>query len=371
MVADMRIPFHRLFRSVQRILLLLLCTAVLAPAAAHAEKELPVISVGAILGLTGPVVSMNQDLRDGAILAAEDLQRLGKANLQLHFEDSRWQPAAAVSAYRSLQMKYKPQAILIAGSGTSLAVKPLTEKDQVVLFSLAAHPQILTNTRFSFRYANRIDRDVQVFATALAAGKPHRTALITTENDWGIEFERLLKDELTKRKIEQDSVLHLPDESDFRSHLLQIFKRKPELLAINSFGLSAAQIILQARQLGFKGPIYANNGLGLSPDALAVLKDKAIGPLHIQVYQDPPAEFTKHFAARFQRQPSLFALMAYNQCELLAEAVRQRNAPAKPAAIADYLRGLGRFAGSYQEIAIGSDGDIVVDTVVKVWEAAG
>ena len=319
------------------------------------------LRIGTILGLTGPVAQMCVEMQRGAQLAAEDLSRDQNLRVTLLAEDSKWQVKDAVAAYRKLHNSNGIRIVQVAGSGITLALKPLTEIDGTLLFSNAAHSEILTKAKYVLRYANRADRDALIFAKAVLGSNPRQVAELAMENDWAAEFDSFFKKELRKAaQLEVFSATHLPEETDFKPALLKLLAAAPDALIVNSFGISAGQIILQARELGFKGSIFANNGFGLSPDAQALVGKRGCTNLIYQGYPLPPPAFQEKYQRRFNEKGGAFALIVYTSFELLGEAALRVGS--NPAALVSYIRGLGSFAGAFQEIQIESNGDMVLDT---------
>ena len=128
----------------KKIIWLLVCHLALASLAlASPDVEL---KVGAIYGLTGPLVSLSSQYKNGALLAQEALKQKGIA-IDITFEDSQWQAKGAVTAYKKLRQAGDINIIHVLGSPMTLALKPLTEADRVLLYSAAAHSEILANSK--------------------------------------------------------------------------------------------------------------------------------------------------------------------------------------------------------------------------------
>ncbi len=125
-----------------RKIIFIFLTVLLGQASLSAEP-LQQFKVGEIIGLTGPMVEFSNYLKDGALLAAEDLRQDGVVDLKIIFEDSEWQATKGLSAYKKLAEFDKVKVFYINSSGVTLAIKPVSEKEGNLVLSLAAHPDII------------------------------------------------------------------------------------------------------------------------------------------------------------------------------------------------------------------------------------
>ena len=116
---------------------------------------------------------------------------------------------------------------------------------------------------------------------------------------------------------------------DFNAQLTNLIGAEPDALVVSALAAEATQIILQARQLGYEGPIIGGNGFN-SP---AVLRDSGAAAEGLIVggawnYGNPnPTEssvrFVEMYEAKFEGQsPDQFAAQAYTGAWLMATAIR-------------------------------------------------
>lgn len=334
--------------------------------AVRAEAEPPTLRIGALYGLTGPMTDLSEQYHRGAQLAARHLRDAGIINIDLIVEDTKWEASAAVTSYRKLRSADSVSIVHILGSGPTLAVKPLTEAEGVLLFTSAAHAAILPNSELILRHANRADHDAEVLVQSLPEAR--QIAVISLENEWARDYANHTQKALhvlrPTAKIAEHT--HLPKESDFRSVLLQAVRSKPELLIINSFGAAAGHLILQARQIGFRGPIVANNGFTLSPDATTVVQGHELGELLVQDYFSPPEEFRKLYHKTFGEEPRHAALLAFDDIEIIGRVAA--SVGVEPKTIVATVKSMGRFEGSFDTIDIEKNGDMLVPTVMRRWQ---
>jgi ABC-type branched-subunit amino acid transport system substrate-binding protein len=250
-----------------------------------------------------------------------------------------------------------------------MAIKPLSERRGMLLYSAAAHSQLLTNSSLVVRHSNDASNDAKILATSIRLKSPKKVAAIYVQNEWGEFYNSRLAESLNHDgAIAFESAAYLPSDTDFRDRLLPLIGHQPDIFVVSSFGAAAGTIIKQLRQLGFHGAIFANNGFVLSRDTLTVLGEAPVLELYFQDYPELPIPFCEAYLARYGKKPSYLALAGYTDIELLASAAAKVGSSAE--AIAKYIRELKHFRGKYESVDISGDGDITLGTVVREWNSA-
>jgi branched-chain amino acid transport system substrate-binding protein len=332
---------------------LLIAISLLLPAVGYAEP----LKVGAIYGLTGPLSSFGGEYRNSAVLA----QEASGGTVSVAFEDSGWDPKTALTAFLSLAHRQHIKVFHVMGAGMSMAIKPVSERQNLLLFSAAAHPELLSGSTNVIRHSNDAANDARILADALMKTAAKKIASLYVDNEWGVFFNARLTQALSRdREIQFFADGYHPSETDFRSRLLALTKDSPDIFVVNSFGAAAGTIIKELRQLGYKNPVYANNGIVLSQDSFAALGSTPVADLYVQDYPELPAEYCQLYFSRFGKVPGYLALAGYTDIELLGFA--NSKVGSAPDAIARFVRGLEKFEGKYLQLKIDGSGDITVNT---------
>ncbi len=351
--------------------ILLLTTFLFCREAAAIDDHTPRsgVKIGAIYGLSGPLADFSKEYKNGAELFMRH-HRLDKDfSLSVIFEDSKWEPKTAVSAFKKLVDVDHVRVVHVMGSSTSLAIKPLSEQSGVFLFSAGAHPDILKDSSLIIRHANIASNDARILADDIFKRLPtaNTIASIYLQNDWGEsynrEFEKSTKSLRPNVKLIAEP--HLPDSTDFKSQLLKLMAQRPDVIMVNSSGPSAGLIIKQYYQMGFKVPLFANNGVVLSETSLNILRQAKIQGFYYQVYPPVNEEFSAEYQSLFGKKPDYLALSAYDDYELIHQAVQ--SAGPEPKALVDFIKHMGQLHGKYETLNISPDGDILINTSVEVF----
>ncbi len=350
--------------------LLLLCVlAVIGVVVTTSQtKPTPVIKIGALYPLTGPVATLGEQFKNGALLAVDDINKKERSRkFELVLEDSQMDPKIAVSAAQKLINADQIKIIHSLGSGVGLAVKPITEQNGVLLFSDAAHPNITKDSRVVLRHSNIAEKDAEVLVEAIRAHTPKTIGLIYINDDWGkaflAQYQKFLLMALPNLVIKSEA--HSSKETNFRTVLLKLTQEKPDIVVIASFGSAPGVIVNQLKELGFQGKIFLNVGLILSADAQKIAGDNLKG-VYYQTFEELPSEFVNRYVTIYGKKPGLFELFAYTDIELIRDAIQKVGE--NPTAMASSIKKLGTFSGTYETVTISSQGDIVVQTHMEQWK---
>ena len=174
-------------------------------------------------------------------------------------------------------------------SGAMLGVAPLAEADGVVLFSgLASNPDIADAGDYIFR--TQIS-DLEVGRTTgdvLWADGVRALATITEETDYaeGVRRTSVAQFETRGGRVVA-AERFTSDTTDFRTPLTKLFAADPDALHIAPQSeFAAGTIVKQARELGYRGPIYGET-ITVGATALDIAGDAATGLKAITAAADP------------------------------------------------------------------------------------
>ena len=113
---------------------------------------------------------------------------------------------------------------------------------------------------------------------------------------------------------------------DFRAQLTKIENTKPDAIVCSALAEEAANIILQARQLGIKVPFIGGNGFN-SPKLFEIAKDAASdtimgGPWSAESDTPVNKAFIAGYKKAYNIEPDQFAAQAYDAMYIAAEALK-------------------------------------------------
>lgn len=234
--------------------------------------ETRILKVGVIFALTGPASQSVKECADGAKVAAEWLNQKGgvavkgdKYQIDLIVEDNKSTPDGAAAATNKLVFKDKVQFIIgPVVPPFAIAMAPITEPNKVLRNNIngVGHPaEMNPNLRYTFSTYKNIDHipfAYQFFLDSYAT--PKRIAIISPEEPGGQIARGAAQKEAENRGLEVVFNEGYPfGTEDFYPILTKALSKKPDAIDM-TVGLAPwfAGIVKQAKQLGFKGPMFAH-----------------------------------------------------------------------------------------------------------------
>jgi branched-chain amino acid transport system substrate-binding protein len=349
--------------TLRRLALLLLGAMLLGPAAGRAE---PPLVVGALLAVTGPASFLGAPEARSLELLVADLNAKGGIagrQVKLVVKDTGASPEKAVSMAR--QLIDEEQAFAIIGpstSGESMAVKPIAQEAKVLLLSCAAAEAIVNPVAsWVFKTAQKdSDAIAQVFA-AMKRQKVTRIGLLSSNTGFG----KAGKDQVEKLAPTAGitvvtSEVYDKAATDLSAEVTKLNAAKVE--AILNWSIEPAQsiVIKNARQLGFKGPIFQSHGFGnlqYAKAAGAAAEGVIFPASRVLVAEEVPAShpqktvlvaYKKAYEGKYGEPASAFGGYAYDALLLLAHAAKAGGAdPARTRAALEATHGFVGVSGVF------------------------
>ena len=300
--------------------------------------------------------------------------------LELVVEDSKCNAADAKVAYNKLTDDEGIKIILgTSCSGAMLGVAPLAEADGVVLFSgLASNPDIANAGDYIFRtQISDIEVGINTGNTLWADGI-RRLATITEETPYAEAVTRTSVAQFEKNGGHVvASETYASDATDFSALLTSLFAANPDALHIAPQSeTSAGNIIKQARELGYEGPIYGET-ISVGTTAQQIAGDAATGMKAITGAPDPNNQKAQEVLANFRERYEYLTLpwhlgSAYDNVYIAAECLRQTGDDQDADGFRDCLYGLTWSGAIGDNYSFDEDGEVVglSRAVVEVLPAA-
>ncbi len=156
---------------------------------------------------------------------------------------------------------------------------------------------------------------------------------------------------------------------DFIPQLTNIIGEDPDAIVVSALIAEAVQIVTQARQLGYEGPIIGGNGFN-SPSLITDAGDASEGVIvgaAWNIIGDAPlnATFIANYEEAYDMPPDQFATQAYTGAWLMATAIRCADS-GDSAAIRDALAAIEDFDSPLGLYAFDEDRNPVHPPVVQI-----
>ena len=291
------------------------------------------IVLGATFPLTGEVASYGQKAKRGIEIALEEINAtgglLGK-QVEIDFQDDKNNKKEAVSIVNKFASidKY-PVVFGSAGSGVSLAICPITNKNKVIQISPISSSTLLSTQGgdYFFRTVPADDQQAEILAKHVIELGVRKVALVYTNNSWGKPLAEGFKEKfipsggqvLVEEGVQENS-------NDFRTILSKI-KQIDGLEAIVSptYPKEGGVLVRQAKELGLTLKLFGGDNWG-SPEFREIAGNSAEGVVYTAPAQRTSAaydDFAKKYEQKYGEAPDVFGAYSYDAFMAIARAVQQ------------------------------------------------
>jgi branched-chain amino acid transport system substrate-binding protein len=319
------------------------------------------IKIGALFSVTGPPSFLGEPERNTAQMVVDDINKAGGIKgrmLELVTYDTAGDPTKAVQLATKLIKDDKVVAIIgPSTTGETMAVKPITEKEQIPLISCAAGSKIADPvTPCTFKTAQNDTLAVERIYEYLQKHKISKVAILTVSDGFGASGREQLKNQAAKFGITLtvDDTFG-PKDTDMTAQLTKI--RGSEAQAIICWGTNPgpALVAKNVRQLGIKLPLFMSHGVS-SKKFIELAGDAAEGIMlptgrvivaELLPNSDPQKKalmtYVMNYKQRYGVEGDHFGGHAWDAVMLLKKALDQ--GADTPAAIQGQLEKITGFAG--------------------------
>ena len=336
----------------------LLLALVFAAGAAFAAEP---IRIGALFSVTGPPSFLGEPERNTAQMVVDEINKAGGIKgrpIELIVYDTTGDPTKAVQLATKLIKDDKVVAIVgPSTTGETMAVKPVTEKEQIPLISCAAGSKIADPVHpCTFKTAQNDTLAVARIFESLQKRKLDKVAILTASDGFGASGREQLKNQAAKFGITLtvDDTFG-PKDTDMTAQLTKI--RGSEAQAIICWGTNPGPAVVakNARQLGIKLPLFMSHGVS-SRKFIELAGDAAEGIMlptgRVIVAESLPdsdpqkkalVTYVMNYKQRYGVEGDHFGGHAWDAIMLLKKALDQ--GADTPAAIREQLEKVSGFAG--------------------------
>jgi len=337
------------------------------------KEEIDVISIGAILPLTGTASEFGIGNKNGIDLAVEEAKNAGGINekkIQIIYEDSKNEPKTGINAFNKITSTQNLDALFVCMSSISMAIKPLSEQESLLTFCVAAAPDLTKDTEYTFRLLPTTTLQAKKLAEFIfdENNKGGKISLFYIQDDFGNSFKKSFY------SIAEEKGLNIVSENEFeingtnyRNIILKALNETPESIVIGGYGSSLGILIKQLREAGYDGPIYGTPDMGY-PKVLDVVQDNLgdafIIDFDVDKNSEKMADFIEEYNNKYNSNPSMDAIIGYDGLNILLEAQRKFVANNYDN-LRESLLSIGKYKGLTGEIEISDSGDIIFPLKLK------
>lgn len=361
----------------KKVLALVLALAVLCPVLALAEDT---IKIGVFEPMTGATAAGGAMEKEGYDLANELYPEVLGKKIELVYGDNKSDRAEATLAAQSLVDKGVVAVLGSYASGLTMAGGEVFGEEEIpALTATATNPTVTLDCEWYARICF-IDPFQGTMLARYAVKNEYKKIAIMREKDseYAVGLVKYFQDELANH--EGFEIVELCDfmnkDEDFSALLGAVLDAKPDVIFTSvSYADKAAQIMKQARALGYEGPFFGGDTLD-APELFNIAGAAAEGAVFTTFYDaaqpatEKTSEFLDAYRAKYGKEPAAPTVMAYDAYLTLRNAIETAGTT-DAEAIRDALFATEGFVGAAGTITLDENHDAVRPVVFKEVQADG
>ncbi|GMG95987.1 ABC transporter substrate-binding protein [Tepidimicrobium xylanilyticum] len=342
------------------------------------------IRIGLNYELTGNTATYGTNLKDGVLLAFEEINAAGGVlgkELEAVVIDNK--SDATESANVSTRLATRENVVALLGpatSGNTKAAIPAAMQNKIPLISASATADDVTldangNVK-EYAFKTCFNDSFQGVMMAQFAyndlGLRKAAVLADTTSDYAQGLSKSFQETFKELGGEILSVeAYAAGDTDFKAVLTNLKGENPELLYVPGYYEEVGLIIRQARELGLNVPILGGDGYE-SPKLFELAGKDALNDIYYSSHYSPMDDseqvlkFKENFRKKFNKEPDAFNALGYDLGYLVADAL-ERAGEANPEKLKVALEETDGFAGITGTLTIDeSHNPIKSVTIIKI-----
>jgi len=334
------------------------------------------IKIGAIVPLTGNAGVLGDYTLKGLQLAVDEQNAkgglLGK-KIELDIGDSKADPKEGVTLIKNmLASEKKPFLVYSIMSGVTLAIKPETEKNSILLMSAVGTDKFLENSKYTIRNyvsATTTGQNLTPYLKDNLAVK--NLVVFYSNNEYGISVKDAVTRSAEEKGIAVTSEAYEETSSDFKSLIAAKINKDTECVYVAGVGKGLGTMIKQIRESGYKAKIVGDQ-LMTFPDVVNVAGDALKGIPYLDFAFEANSanpttrSFVDSFKNKFQTEPQNFSVITYDGLKLLFSTIEKNNA-IDSAKLIDALNATKDYQGVFGPVSV-TDRNVNFTFHFKVWQ---
>ncbi|MGO1252003.1 MAG: ABC transporter substrate-binding protein [Alcaligenes aquatilis] len=297
------------------------------------------LKLGVVGGMTGPGAPWGLAIDGGVKIAVDEINQAGglpvgdkKYKVEVLTYDDHYKAADAVTATNRLIDQDEVNYIIgPIGSASVMAMKPITERNKVIMLSNSYSTEVLdANTKYMFRVLpTQYEYNRQLIGW-LKQERPElkRLAILSPNDATGWSTQKIqtaaYKDagyDVAETKFFERS------QNDFRTLLTSILAKNVDFIELDTVPPGPAGIVIrQAREMGFKGQFTKFGGNNVAETVKSAGAENAQGTL-VYLSADPSSEpyqkLSQAYAKIHSNSMDDFVFYFYDATHLLFKAIQE------------------------------------------------
>lgn len=346
---------------------LLTSTALVATTLAFATSARAEIVIGLMAPLTGPVAAYGEQVKNGAEVAVEEINKAGGIlgeTVVLKLADDAGEPKQGVSAANQLVGDGVRFVVGPVTSGVAIPASDVLAENGVLMVTPTATAPDLTNRGLTtvLRTCGRDDQQAEVAANyVLANFKDKKVGIINDKGQYGKGLADAFKKTLNEGGVTEvfnDALT--PGDRDFSALTTRLKSENVEVVYFGGYHPEGGLLARQLADLGVKATIIGGDGLSNSEFA-SIGGDSANGSIFTNAsdaLKNPDSKAAADALAAKNIPPEAFTLNAYAAVEVIKAGIEKAGSAEDAAAVAAALKTGEPIATAIGKVTYGETGDL-------------
>ncbi|PPJ45903.1 branched-chain amino acid ABC transporter substrate-binding protein [Rhizobium sp. KAs_5_22] len=345
----------------------LLTSTALVAALAFASGARAEIVIGLIAPLTGPVAAYGEQVKHGAEVAVDEINKQGGIlgeTVVLKLADDAGEPKQGVSAANQLVGDGIRFVVGPVTSGVAIPASDVLAENGVLMVTPTATAPDLTNRGLTtvLRTCGRDDQQAEVAAKYVLANlKDKKVGIINDKGQYGKGLADAFKKTLNEGGVTEvfnDALT--PGDKDFSALTTRLKAENVEVIYFGGYHPEGGLLARQLADLGVKATIIGGDGLSNSEFA-SIGGDSANGAIFTNAsdaLKNPDSKAAADALAAKNIPAEAFTLNAYAAVEVLKAGIEKAGSAEDAAAVAAALKTGEPIATAIGKVTYGETGDL-------------
>lgn len=300
----------------------------------QSKKAAITIKIGVIIPLSGNGATIGSDTKNGVQMAIDEMNAngglMGK-KIEIEIQDSKSDPKEGVNIIKNLlSEKQKPFMVYSIISGVSMAIRPETEKNKVILMSAVGTDKFIANSNYTIRnYLSATTIGSHIVPFIKDSLKVKTLSIFYANNEYStsvkISVEKKCSDVGLSIQFSQPFDEKIPD---YKSLIAASINKETGCIFIDGIGNGMGSMIKQIRESGYTGLIVSDPIIKF-PDVITAAGDAIKGipfmdiPYDVDSSDPNTKAFVKSFKEKFNSNPENFAVISYQGVKMVLEKINE------------------------------------------------
>ena len=292
------------------------------------------IKIGVVVPLSGNGATIGGYSKEGVQMAVDEINAkgglLGK-QIVIEVQDSKSDPKEGVNIIKNMMSeKQKPFMVYSIISGVTMAMRPETEANKMILMAAVGTDKFIPNASYTLRnYVSGTTIGVHIAPFIKDSLKVKMVSIFYANNEYSTSVKNGVEQKCKEAGLSIQFTQPFDEKiPDYKSLVAASINDKTECIFIDGIGNGMGSMIKQIRESGYKGLIVSDPIIKF-PDVMTAAGDAIKGVYYMDFAfdensSDPTTKaFVDSFKAKFNSTPANFAVISYEGMKMLLETINK------------------------------------------------